>query len=229
MRHCSAAEGRIGTAFGHIPPEVCYTRHIKGGVMKQKRIELPDLPYAYDALEPVVSKKIMQLHHTRHHLAYVTGANAAMDRLEKFREGTGLEIDYKAVMRDLSFHLSGHKLHSIFWTNMKKAAKNNMPDGALLKKLEEQFGSFEKFQAEFAGAAKAVEGSGWAALVKDEEDLHIVEIQNHNLLGVVGTTPILVLDVWEHAYYLDYSNDRGKYVDSWWSVVNWDDVAKRLG
>jgi len=196
--------------------------------MKHKRIELPNLPYAYDALEPVISKKIMELHHTRHHLAYVTGANAAMDRLEKSRAGEGLDIDYKATMRDLSFHLSGHKLHNIFWTNMQKPKKDNLPTGALLEKIEEQFGSFETFQAEFAGAAKSVEGSGWAALVSDGEDLHVIQIQNHNLLSIVETKPLLVLDVWEHAYYLDYLNDRGKYVDAFWSLVNWDDVAARL-
>ena len=196
--------------------------------MKHKRIELPNLPYAYDALEPVISKKIMELHHTRHHLAYVTVANAAMDRLEKSRAGEGLDIDYKATMRDLSFHLSGHKLHNIFWTNMQKPKKDNLPTGALLEKIEEQFGSFETFQAEFATAAKSVEGSGWAALVSDGEDLHVIQIQNHNLLSIVETKPLLVLDVWEHAYYLDYANDRGKYVDAFWSLVNWSDVASRL-
>lgn len=196
--------------------------------LKHKRIELPDLPYAYDALEPVISKKIMELHHTRHHLAYVTGANAAMDRLEKARAGEGLDIDYKATMRDLSFHLNGHKLHSIFWANMQKAKKDNAPTGALLAKIEEQFGSFELFQAEFAGAAKAVEGSGWAALVQDGDDLHVIQIQNQNLMYVVDTKPLLLLDVWEHAYYLDYLNDRGKYVDAFWSIVNWTDVASRL-
>ena len=196
--------------------------------IKHKRIELPDLPYNYDALEPVISKEIMTLHHTRHHLSYVTGANAAMDKLEKMRGGLGLELDYKATLRDLSFHLSGHKLHSIFWTNMKKPEKKNIPSGAILEKLEEQFGSFEAFQAEFAAAAKSVEGSGWAILAKDNEDLHVLEIQNHNLLGAVGVNPILVLDVWEHAYYLDYQNDRGKYVDAFWQVVNWGDVTARL-
>ena len=196
--------------------------------LKHKRIELPNLPYSYDALEPVISKKIMELHHTRHHLAYVTGANAAMDRLEKARAGEGLDIDYKATMRDLSFHLNGHKLHSIFWANMRAAKKDNAPTGALLTKIEEQFGSFETFQAEFAGAAKGVEGSGWAALVQDDEDLHVIQIQNQNLMFVVETKPILLLDVWEHAYYLDYLNDRGKYVDAFWSIVNWTDVASRL-
>ncbi len=196
--------------------------------MKHKRIELPNLPYAYDALEPVISKKIMELHHTRHHLAYVTGANAAMDRLEKARAGEGLDIDYKATMRDLSFHLNGHKLHSIFWQNLRKSKKDNLPTGPLLAKIEEQFGSFEAFQTEFSGAAKGVEGSGWAALVQDSEDLHVIQIQNQNLMFVAETKPLLLLDVWEHAYYLDYANDRGKYVDAFWSIINWDDVSARL-
>jgi len=196
--------------------------------MKHKRIELPDLPYAYDALSPVISRDIMMLHHTRHHLAYVTGANAAMDKLEKMRAGEGLEVDYKAVMRDLSFHMSGHKLHNIFWQNMQKPKDGNTPSGDLLAKLEEQFGSFEAFQKEFAGAAGAVEGSGWAMLIKDSEDLHVVQVQNHNLLGVMDAKPLLVIDVWEHAYYLDYKNDRGKYIEAFWSVVNWTDVASRI-
>lgn len=199
-----------------------------GTTLKHKRIELPDLPYKYDALEPVISKSIMMLHHTRHHLAYVTGANAAMDRLEKARAGEGMEIDYKATMRDLSFHLNGHKLHSIFWQNLKKGKKDNAPTGALLEKINEQFGSFEAFQTEFAGAAKAVEGSGWAALIAVDGDLHVIQIQNQNLMMVAEAKVLLLLDVWEHAYYLDYQNDRGKYVDAFWSIVNWDDVAARL-
>ena len=197
-------------------------------VLKHKRIELPDLPYKYDALAPVISKEIMMLHHTRHHLAYVTGANAAMDKLEKARAGEGMEIDFKATMRDLSFHLNGHKLHSIFWSNMRKNKKDNVPSGALLEKINEQFGSFEAFQTEFAGAAKAVEGSGWAALIVSDGDLHVIQIQNQNLMMIADSTVLLVLDVWEHAYYLDYQNDRGKYVDSFWGLVNWDDVAARL-
>ena len=196
--------------------------------MKHKRIELPNLPYAYDALEPVISKKIMELHHTRHHLAYVTGMNAAMDRLEKARAGEGLDIDYKATMRDLSFFTNGHKLHSIFWQNMRKSKQDNAPSGVLIEKIKEQFGSFEKFQAEFAGAAKAVEGSGWIALIQDNDDLHVIQIQNHNLMSIIETKTLLVLDVWEHAYYLDYLNDRGKYVEAFWSLINWDDVAVRL-
>lgn len=196
--------------------------------LKHKRIELPDLPYGYDALAPVISKDIMMLHHTRHHLAYVTGVNAAMDKLEKARAGESLEIDYKATLRDLSFHMNGHKLHSIFWANLRKNKKDNAPSGALLEKIIEQFGSFDAFKAEFGGAAKGVEGSGWAALIQDGDDLHVIQIQNQNLMVVAETKILLLLDVWEHAYYLDYQNDRGKYVDSFWGIVNWDDVASRL-
>ncbi|MEI8232890.1 MAG: superoxide dismutase, partial [bacterium] len=159
---------------------------------------------------------------------YVTGVNAAMDRLEKARAGEGLDIDYKATMRDLSFHMNGHKLHSIFWQNLQKSKKDNAPTGALLAKIEEQFGSFEAFQAEFAGAAKTVEGSGWAALVQEGDDLHVIQIQNQNLMTIVETKPLLLIDVWEHAYYLDYFNDRGKWVDAFWSIINWNDVASRL-
>ena len=196
--------------------------------LKHKRLELPDLPYKYDALAPVISKEIMTLHHTRHHLAYVTGVNAAMDKLEKARAGEGMEIDYKAVLRDFSFHMNGHMLHSIFWKNLRKPKKDNVPTGALLEKLTEQFGSFAAFQAEFSGAVKAVEGSGWAGLIELDGDLHVIQIQNQNLLQVAQSKILLLLDVWEHAYYLDYKNDRGKYVDSFWSIVNWDDVSARL-
>lgn len=198
--------------------------------IKQKRTELMNLPYSYGALEPVISKKIMQLHHSRHHLAYVTGANAAMDKLEKSRAGEGPDLDIKSVMRDLSFNMNGVKLHNMFWQNMRKAKKSNTPNGKIAKLIDENFGSFETFQSEFASSAKAVEASGWAVLVIDEEndDLHVLQIQNHNLLYVSGMKPLLAIDVWEHAYYLDYQNNRGEYVDEWWQIVNWDDVNKRL-
>lgn len=196
--------------------------------MKHKRIELPSLPYAYNALSPVISEEIMTLHHTRHHLAYVTGANAAMDKLEKARAGEGFEIDHKATMRDLSFHLSGHKLHSIFWANMQSPKENNLPTGTIAEAIDLQFGSFDSFKTEFAAAAKSVEGSGWAVLIKDDEDLHVMQVQNHNLLSVIDSKVILALDVWEHAYYLDYKNDRAAYVDKWFSLVNWDNVSSLL-
>lgn len=172
----------------------------------------------------------MQLHHTRHHLGYVTGANAAIDRLEKARVGEGPEIDMKATLRDLSFHLSGVKLHNLFWTVMRKPKKDNPATGKIAELIDENFGSFEAFQQEFSAAAKSVEGSGWTALVIDEDtaDLHVLQVQNHNLLFVAGTKPLLVIDVWEHAYYLDYQNNRGEYVDKWWQLVNWDFVNSLL-
>lgn len=196
--------------------------------LKLTRLELPNLPYGYNALEPVISKKIMELHHSRHHLSYVTGANAAMDKLERYRVEER-ETDIKAVLRDYSFNLNGHLLHNIFWNNMRPPKEGNRPSPAVLAKLETYFGSFEVFQKEFSDAAKAVEGSGWAELVMgDDGDLQVIQVEKHNLLHIVGYKPILVLDVWEHAYYLDYQNNRADYVDKWWDVVNWDDVEKRL-
>jgi Fe-Mn family superoxide dismutase len=192
------------------------------------KIELPPLPYKYNALEPVISQKIMELHHDKHHKSYVDGANAALEKLEKYRKGE-IEIDVRATLRDLSFHMNGHVLHSIFWPNMKPPEENNKPGGKIADLINKVFGSFESFKKEFSNAAKSVEGSGWAILVKDEKDnLYVFQIEKHNLMHIAGFKPLLVLDVWEHAYYLDYLNDRGKYVDNWWKVVNWDDVEKRL-
>ncbi len=191
------------------------------------KLVLPELPYGYNALEPVISSKIMELHHDKHHLAYVNGANAAAEKLEKYRNGE-LEIDVKGVMRDFSFNYNGAKLHELFWQNMRPYSENNMPSSGLVEKLKMSFGSFEAFKKEFSDAAKQVEGSGWAVLWKTEEGLEVGQLEKHNLLGINGATPLLVLDVWEHAYYLDYMNDRGKYVESWWKVVNWEDVESRL-
>lgn len=192
------------------------------------RYELPQLPYEYGALAPVISEEIMKLHHDKHHMAYVTGANAALEKLEKARAGE-MEIDIKAVLRDLSFHVNGHLLHQMFWENMRAPQENNVPTGMVAEKITEQFGSFEAFSKQFSAAAKAVEGSGWALLVADEKkNLFIIQIEKQNFMFIAGFTPILGVDVWEHAYYLDYKNDRGAYVDAWWKLVNWDDVARRL-
>lgn len=192
------------------------------------KYSLPELPYTYDALQPVISKEIMQLHHDKHHLAYVNGANSALELLEKGRDGDA-EINIKAVLRDLSFNLNGHLLHDVFWKNMRSPKDSNEPDGEVRTLLETSFGSIEGFKKEYTDAAKAVEGSGWVVLAKDnEKNLFVFQLEKHNLLGVNGFTPILVNDVWEHAYYLDYKNDRGAYVENWWKVVNWDDVNSRL-
>jgi len=196
--------------------------------MKNIRYTLSPLPYEYTALEPVISKQIMELHHDKHHQAYINGANTALELLEKARED-GVETNIKAVMRDLSFHLNGHLLHELFWQNLKPYTENNMPDKELEDMISSNFGSFDAFKKEFTEAGKAVEGSGWVALLKDSQNnLLIMQIQNHNLLGINGFAPILVNDVWEHAYYLDYKNDRGAYFEKWWNIVNWEDVKKRI-
>jgi Fe-Mn family superoxide dismutase len=189
--------------------------------------ELPDLPYDYDALEPHVDQRIMELHHDKHHQGYVNGANAALDALESMRANDEWG-DVKAVKRDLSFNLSGHVNHSVFWENMHPDGGGE-PGGELADAIEADFGSYDAFTADFAAAAKGVEGSGWGMLVYDHvaDQLMVIQAENHNNRAVQGSTPLLVCDVWEHAYYLQYENDRGSYVDAFWNVVNWDDVAER--
>lgn len=178
-------------------------------VVDMNKLIVNPLPYSYDALEPVISKKIMELHHDKHYAAYVNNFNAALE--------TG---------KVSSFNYNGAVMHDIFWNNMSPTKQDNKPTGDFIDK---SFGDFEKFKAEFSAAAATVEGSGWAVLWKTESGLAIGQLEKHNLLGLNGATPILVLDVWEHAYYLDYLNDRKAYIEKWWSIVNWDNVEKRLG
>ena len=194
-----------------------------------KKYTLPELPYKYDALEPYISKEIMSLHHDKHHLAYVNGANPALDKLDNGRKNNLQGVDIKGVERDLSFNLAGHVLHSIFWPNMKQGG-GGKPGGKLADKINEDFGSFDAFKSQFAGAAKAVEGSGWGMLVWDpvEKQLLTLQAEKHNLLSGQSSVPLLVCDVWEHAYYLQYKNDRGAYVDAFWNVINWENVDQLL-
>lgn len=194
------------------------------------KYSLPELPYSYNALEPVISEKIMRLHHDKHHAAYVTGANAALEKLDKARKGE-IRIDIRAVLRDFSFNFGGHALHSIFWPNMASPGKGGgTPGGALADKINGDFGGFDKFKQQFSDAAKTVEGSGWALLLYDNttDQLVLTQIEKQNLMHLAQLPILLGLDVWEHAYYIDYLNDRAKYVDEWWKVVNWDDVAARF-
>jgi len=195
-----------------------------------KKYELPPLPYSYEALEPYISREIMTLHHTKHHQAYVTGANAALERLEKQRKGENPE-NVRGILRDLSFNLSGHKLHAVFWPNMASSGKGGgTPGGSLADQINRDFGSFEAFKKQFSDAAKNVEAVGWAILTYDAESdtLLIYQVEKQNFMHPPDLPLILTLDVWEHAYYLQYKNDRASYVDNWWNVVNWDDVEKRF-
>ncbi len=199
--------------------------------MTEKRLYvLPDLPYSYDALAPYISKEQLQLHHDKHHAAYVNGANAILERLDKARQ-TGTDVDLKATLKELSFQVGGHTLHSLFWNNMAPAAKvNKVPGGALGEAIKNEFGSFERFKKEFSAAATSVEGSGWGTLAFCGKTFRpvLMQIEKHNVNVAPGERLILVLDVWEHAYYLDYKNERAKFVEAFWNVVNWDEANKRF-
>jgi Fe-Mn family superoxide dismutase len=194
---------------------------------EERPYELPNLPYDYDALEPHIDERIMRLHHDKHHQGYVEGANTALERLAEMRaEGDFERI--KHVKRDLSFNLSGHILHSLFWESMSPHGGGE-PTGDLGAALERDFGSRSSFVAEFSNAAESVEDSGWGMLVYDHlaDRLLVAQAEDHNDLAIQGATPLLVLDVWEHAYYLQYQTRRGEYVDAFWNVVDWDAVESR--
>jgi len=195
-----------------------------------KSFVLPKLPYANNALAPYISEQQLMLHHDKHHLAYVNGANAIFDKLDKARKDN-TELDMKATLKELSFHVGGHLLHSIFWENLAPAGKGGgKPGGAIGDMIGKEFGSFERFKAEFTKAAASVEGSGWAALAVQQcvSRPLIVQIEKHNVNVYPSCQVLLVLDVWEHAYYLDYKNDRAKFVEAFWNLVNWDYVNKVL-
>ncbi|HED03541.1 MAG TPA: superoxide dismutase [Candidatus Fraserbacteria bacterium] len=192
------------------------------------KYELPPLPYDYAALEPHIDEQTMRLHHDKHHQAYVNGANAALEKLEKMRQ-SGDYAAIKAVLRDLAFNASGHLLHSIFWPNMSPQGGAE-PQGSLAEKISHDFGSFADFKAQFSAAAGGVEGSGWGILAYEpnSDQLLTLQAEKHQNLTAQGARPLLVLDVWEHAYYLKYQNNRGAYIEAFWNVVNWLDVAARL-
>lgn len=188
---------------------------------------LPELDYSYDALEPYISAKIMELHHSKHHQAYVDGANAALESLKKAREA-GDQSAINLYEKNLAFNLGGHSNHSVFWKNMAPNAGGE-PTGDLAKAIDDNFGSFDAFKKQFTAAAMGVQGSGWAVLAYDTIGGGLITFQLFDQQGnvPVGTVPILMLDMWEHAFYLDYLNVKAKYVEAWWNVVNWDDVAAR--
>jgi Fe-Mn family superoxide dismutase len=189
---------------------------------------LPDLPYSYNALEPVISEEIMRLHHEKHHQAYVDGLNKAEINLKKARETNDFSM-IKHWSRELAFHGSGHYLHTIFWRNMTPNGGGG-PQGGLKAEIDKYFGSFDSFKKHFSEAAKQVEGVGWALLVWSPKVRHleVLQTEKHMVMTQWDTIPLLVLDVWEHAYYLQYKNNRGEYVDRWWHVVNWNDVEIRF-
>lgn len=196
--------------------------------MTQKFYTLPDLPYGVKDLEPYISEAQLKLHHDKHHLAYVNGANAILERLDRARK-EGADIDQKSTLKELSFHIGGHLLHSLFWANLRKPPSNG-PVGALADEIKGEFGSFERFRKEFTAAAVSVEGSGWAALAYCMQTRRpiIMQIEKHNINIYPMFRLLLVLDVWEHAYYLDYRNDRAKFVEAFWQIADWDEANRRF-
>jgi Fe-Mn family superoxide dismutase len=192
--------------------------------------QLAPLPYEYDALEPYIDEQTMRLHHDIHHAGYVSGLNNAESKLAEARTAGDFAL-VKHWSREAAFHGSGHLLHSIFWPNMIAADKAKAaPSGELAGAIERSFGSFEAFKAQFIAASIAVEGSGWGILAyrPDDEALVILTAEKHQNLTQWGVVPLLVLDVWEHAYYLKYQNRRGDYVKGFFNIINWDDVAARF-
>ncbi len=198
---------------------------------EKKFYSLPELPYAYNALEPQISEAQLRLHHDKHHAAYVNGANAILDKLEKARQA-GSDLDMKATLKELSFQAGGHVLHSLFWTNLAPAAKAaEEPKGALADALKDEFGSFARFKKEFSAAAATVEGSGWSALAWCGMTKRpvIMQIEKHNVNVYPMFRILMVLDVWEHAYYLDYQNRRADYLNAFVEkLINWDFAEKNL-
>lgn len=190
--------------------------------------KLPALPYGYKDLEPNISKEQLEIHHKKHHAGYVNGANATFTKLEEARE-RGTEIDIKATLKELSFHIAGYVLHDIFWQNMSPEGGGE-PAGSLAEKIKKDFGSFDNFKNEFTKAGASVEGSGWVALgyCKKIDKLAIMQIEKHNVNVLPIWEILMCLDVWEHAYYIDYKNERGKFINAFWNVVNWEYAGGRF-
>ncbi|MDG4656052.1 superoxide dismutase [Ectobacillus antri] len=223
-------QGHLQEVFvsGHYDEYAMYERNQDTRSVPIGGHTLPPLPYAYNALEPYIAKEIMRLHHDKHHRSYVDGLNKAEKMMQMARETNNFEL-IKHWEREAAFHGSGHYLHTTFWENMKRGG-GGRPGGKLLRQIESDFGNFDKFKKHFTEAANKVEGSGWAILVWAPRSgrLEILQSTLHQLFTQWDTIPLLVLDVWEHAYYLQYQNRKEEYVNSWWNVVNWGNVEERF-
>ncbi len=202
----------------------------KGGGGPPATYELAPLPYDYKALEPYIDEETMHIHHDKHHAGYVKGLNAALTGLAAARD-SGDYGNIQQLSRLLAFHAGGYFNHNVFWHNMAPAGKGGggKPDGKLAADIARDFGGFDKFQAHFSAAATTVEGNGWGVLAYHSALKRLVTLTfvNQQLGTPVGTIPLLMCDVWEHAYYLKYQNKRADYIKAWWNVVNWKNVSER--
>ncbi|MBI1318088.1 MAG: superoxide dismutase [Candidatus Hydrogenedens sp.] len=216
-------------AFIGAPMALAAAEEGSGGALTEHT--LPDLPYAFDALEPFIDAKTMQIHHDKHHQGYVNGLNAAEKALAEARAKGDFAL-IQHYSRSAAFNGGGHFLHSMFWKVMAPAGKGGggEPTGELADMIARDFGSFEGFKAHFGAAAKAVEGSGWGLVHYRPADgrLLVLQGENQHKLSPWGSMPVMGIDVWEHAYYLNYQNNRAAYVDNWWNVVNWEQVAANV-
>ena len=189
---------------------------------------LPDLPYDYAALEPHYSGQILELHHDKHHAAYVSGANTTLEKLADARD----KGEFGAIVgleKTLAFNVSGHVLHSIFWKNLSPDG-GDKPTGDLASAIDEHFGSFDGFQAQLTQATTTIQGSGWGVLAWEPLGQRLLVEQVYDHQGNVGngSVPLLVFDAWEHAFYLQYKNVKADFVSALWKIVNWDDVGARF-
>jgi len=189
---------------------------------------LPELPYDYAALEPHISGRIMQLHHDKHHKAYVDGANKALEQIQEAREKGNLAT-IGALERALAFNVSGHVLHSLFWLNLTPSGGGE-PKGELASAIARDFGSFALFKEQMTKTAATIMGSGWAALVWEPLGQHLVttQIYDHQANVTQGGFPLMVIDAWEHAFYLQYVNEKAKFFEAIWNLWNWQDIERRL-
>jgi Fe-Mn family superoxide dismutase len=203
-------------------PGGAVARSLAASVSPAGTYALPPLPYGYGALEPSIDAETMRLHHDKHHAAYVKGANDALAKLAEARDGKFDSLAVSDLTEKLTFNLSGHILHSIFWAIMGPTGRE--PVGELAADIRKHFGSHEKFMTHFSAAASQVQGNGWAVLSYEPiaERLMVLQARNHQLNVAWNSVPLLVIDVWEHAYYLKYKNVRSDYVKAFWNIVDWE-------
>jgi Fe-Mn family superoxide dismutase len=189
---------------------------------------LPDLPYDYGALDPHISGKIMELHHSKHHQNYVNGLNATIEKLDEAHANNSFDT-INQLEKNLAFNLGGHVNHSIFWKNLSPEG-GDKPDGDLGAAIDDQYGSFDTFRAQFEATALGIQGSGWAIAAWDTLGQKLVMGQLYDHQSNLSPTliPVVLLDMWEHAFYLDYLNVKGDYVKAFWSIVNWADAQERF-
>jgi Fe-Mn family superoxide dismutase len=198
--------------------------------METEYYTLPPLPYGLRDLEPFISEKQLRLHYEKHHQAYVSAVNVILQRMNKAKE-ENTKLNMNAVIGDLTFNVGGIILHSLFWSSMTAAALATPgPDGMLAEAINRDFSSLERFKDEFSRTALSVQGSGWVALTYEHQigRLLLTQINNHQDNHYPTLPVVMVLDVWEHAYYLDYQNEKSRYVENWWQIVNWSGIGQRF-